>query len=134
MSGESVLVAEDNCLLALEVDEWLKAEGFSVVGPAATLEKAQALAQAPLDLAVIDLNLGGRRADALVSELAARNVKVIVLSGYRLIAVEKNVVAVLDKPCSREVLLSAVARASEALSSEDGGASRGGRSDAEPDE
>ncbi len=109
---ESVLVVEDNWLVAVEVTTWLKAAGFKVVGPAAQLALARELAQKPLDYAVVDLNVGGERADSLIEDLCERGVKVIVLSGYSPSHVLRDCVAAsLMKPTTKDELLGALGSA-----------------------
>jgi DNA-binding response OmpR family regulator len=54
-----VLVAEDEFLLADDLSTMLREQGAIVVGPAPTLEKAEALLQNSdaVDAAVLDINL-----------------------------------------------------------------------------
>lgn len=57
-----VLVVEDDFLVAGELEHWLAAAGFQVIGPAATAEEAIALAaEADPDLAIMDVRLAGQR-------------------------------------------------------------------------
>lgn len=106
---QSVLLVEDNWILATELAQWLKSAGVKLVGPAATLALARELAQRPLDAAIVDLNLGGERADPLIYELRERGVPVIVLSGYTPShGVREQASAALTKPSSREEVLAAL--------------------------
>ena len=55
-----VLVAEDDWLLAAQMETWLKEEGHEVVGVAASCSAAIALAERMRPaFAVVDYNLGG---------------------------------------------------------------------------
>jgi DNA-binding NarL/FixJ family response regulator len=57
-----VLVVEDDFLVAGELEHWLSAAGFHVLGPAATAEEAIALAADGMpDLAIMDVRLAGPR-------------------------------------------------------------------------
>ena len=57
-----VLVVEDDFLVASELEHWLTAAGFQVIGPAATADEAIALAADCMpDLVVMDVRLAGPR-------------------------------------------------------------------------
>lgn len=61
-AARRVLVVEDDFLVAGELEYWLAAAGFQVIGPAATAEEAVALAaEEEPDLAIMDVRLGGQR-------------------------------------------------------------------------
>lgn len=83
LKGLRVLLAEDSFNVTLVLETALEAEGAIVIGPVGTLEAAYELAgsQQP-DLAVIDLDLGGRDASPLVRQLMDSGAKVIVATGY----------------------------------------------------
>jgi ActR/RegA family two-component response regulator len=111
--AKSVLLVEDNWVIATELATTLGVAGYTVVGPAATLSEALTLAQTPIHFAVVDLNLSGERSDGLISDLCARSVKVVVVSGYYLpLTVEGNLIAFLQKPFGKHELLAALARGS----------------------
>ena len=58
-------------------------ESAYVFGPAATVAEGAQLADYwPIDIAVMDLNLHGQRADDLVVELAQKGITVVVVTGY----------------------------------------------------
>jgi DNA-binding response OmpR family regulator len=78
-----VLIAEDEFLVAVQVEEDLRSAGCSIVGPFNTLETAtQAARRERFDLAVLDINLNGDMVYPLADELSARGVPFIFLSGY----------------------------------------------------
>ena len=57
--GSRVLVAEDDVILALDMERSLRDAGAEIFGPAKTEADATALARtAPLTCAVLDVNLG----------------------------------------------------------------------------
>ncbi len=61
-SSPRVLVVEDDHLVAMEIEMALLDAGFTVVGIAASAEKAAALARAEKpDLAIMDIRLNGAR-------------------------------------------------------------------------
>ena len=83
LSGNRVLVVEDDALLAMNLTEELVAEGATVVGPAATVADAlDVIASSELDGAVVDINLGGKAAFPVADALADRNVPFVFATGY----------------------------------------------------
>lgn len=83
LANKSILFVEDEFLVAQSTMAILERLGARVVGPAYRLDKALALAQtASCDAAVVDLNLYGERSEPVIFALAARNIPVIVATGY----------------------------------------------------
>ena len=78
-----------------------------VIGPAASLEDATALANStPFDVAIMDLDLQGEMADKLIGALHWRGLPVVVVTGNEVRAeIADKVVAVLQKPIRAEALL-----------------------------
>jgi DNA-binding response OmpR family regulator len=78
-----ILIAEDEFLLGIQLEEDLRSAGCSIVGPFTTLETAtQASRHEPFDLAILDINLNGHMVYPLADELSARGIPFIFLSGY----------------------------------------------------
>ena len=83
LKGVRVLVVEDNWHVANSLKLFLETEGMEVSGPAATTTDARRLAAAQKpDLAVVDLNLKGEMAYALIDQLHDQGVPIVVVSGY----------------------------------------------------
>jgi CheY-like chemotaxis protein len=83
LQGLRVLVAEDEFLVALLLEEELRSLGCSIVGPFTNLAMAtQASRRDPFDLAILDINLSGELVYPLADELLAREVPFLLLSGY----------------------------------------------------
>jgi two-component sensor histidine kinase/CheY-like chemotaxis protein len=83
LSGQRILVVEDEALIAGQIEYLLASHGCSVVGPANNVERALARAiSEPLDAATVDVNLAGVRSDAVASALHERGIPFVVLSGY----------------------------------------------------
>jgi DNA-binding response OmpR family regulator len=81
--AERILVVEDEPLIAFDVADYLKAAGFEVVGPAASVSAALKLLESPgCDLAVLDVNLGRETATPIADALRAKSLPFIALSGY----------------------------------------------------
>jgi DNA-binding response OmpR family regulator len=109
-----VLVAEDEFVIALEIEDTLRRAGYEVVGPAATAGEAARLAAAgPLDAAVLDLGLRDGTAIPAADVLAARGVPFVFLSGYGRESLPGHLRGrtVLDKPCTAERLPAALEEA-----------------------
>ena len=82
-----VLLVEDEELVAMTMAEELKAAGWTVVGPASTLEEAQALVsgELQLDAAILDIHLRGRWVHTLAEELDRRGVPFVICTGYEVV-------------------------------------------------
>lgn len=81
--GMRILVAEDEFLVAVLLEEDLKAAGWTVVGPFSDLDAAlEAARRERFDLAVLDINLKGRLVYPLADELSERGIPLVFLSGY----------------------------------------------------
>jgi DNA-binding response OmpR family regulator len=83
LSGATILIVEDEFLLAAMLAEDLKAAGFSTLGPVASLAAGmRAAAEESFSLAILDVNLAGEMVYPLADELAARNIPFLFLTGY----------------------------------------------------
>jgi DNA-binding response OmpR family regulator len=78
-----VLLVEDEFLLAITVENDLKAAGADIAGPYHTLQSALAATDHErFDCAVLDVNLGDAMVYPLADELASRSLPFLFLSGY----------------------------------------------------
>ena len=83
--GHRVLVAEDEALIAMDVEAALRRAGWEVVGPVARAADAVRLAagaEGPLDTAVLDIRLSDGMVYGAADLLAARGVPFLFLTGY----------------------------------------------------
>lgn len=82
-----VLLVEDEELVALALVEQLTGLGWSVVGPATSLEEAQALVESGvhLDAAILDVNLRGRWAHGVAESLRLKGVPFVACTGYEIV-------------------------------------------------
>lgn len=79
----SILIVEDEPMLAFVLEETLIDAGFNVVGVAGRLEAALLLIESSdFDAAIVDANLAGVSAGPAASALTARGLPFIVVSGY----------------------------------------------------
>ena len=79
-----ILVVEDEFFLAEELSRELEAAGAVVIGPAACIQGALALieGEAPIDAALLDVNLGGEMVFPVAEALVVRSVPFVFTSGY----------------------------------------------------
>ena len=78
-----VLLAEDELLVAMDIEATLHAFGCEVVGPVATVAEVERLADsADLDGAVLDVNLRGEQVFRALPRLLERGLPVLLSSGY----------------------------------------------------
>ena len=105
-----VLVVEDEPLIALELESCLEDLGFEVSGRCATLSEAEALADPPPDIAILDVDLAGRTTFALGGRLKRSGVQLIFCTGYAGVDLPPALagVPVLVKPVTREALAGAI--------------------------
>ncbi|MCC7268099.1 MAG: response regulator [Caulobacteraceae bacterium] len=83
LSGLRVLVVEDEMMVSMLIEDMLGDLGCQVVGPAARLDEAMALAQsAEIDCAVLDVNLGGQPIFPLADLLREKGRPFAFATGY----------------------------------------------------
>ena len=83
LSGLRILVVEDEMMVSMLIEDMLTDLGCTVVGPAARLDEAIALADAEtLDCAVLDVNLGGQPIFPLADILRAKGTPFAFATGY----------------------------------------------------
>jgi DNA-binding response OmpR family regulator len=82
-TGSKILVVEDNYLLSEVVCEFVIECGMVPIGPAASLETGLIYArEAPLDGAVLDINLDNRLCFPICDLLIERGIPFAFLTGY----------------------------------------------------
>lgn len=111
----SVLLVEDNMIIAMDTEELLQTLGVAEVGLAGSVAAARDLAaRRRYDLAILDFNLGSENSLIVAEELAAQGTVVAFATGYgdavASIADVPNI-GVLKKPYSREDIAALLARA-----------------------
>lgn len=111
-SGQTILVVEDEHLVAQQVVRTLRDVGYSVAGPAGTVGDALQLAVGEdVDAAVLDINLNGEFVWPVARALQARKVPVLFSTGYSdLLEAPEDLAAVprLMKPFQSGRLLAAI--------------------------
>jgi CheY-like chemotaxis protein len=83
LNGLRVLVVEDEMMVSMLIEDMLTDLGCVVVGPAARLDEAIALAESEqIDCAVLDVNLGGQPIFPLADILRAKGAPFAFATGY----------------------------------------------------
>jgi len=83
LAGKSILVVDDEPLIAMDIVASLEDQGCQIVGPAATLQRAMSLVESQkIDAALLDANLAGEPIDALAAVLVRRKIPFAFVSGY----------------------------------------------------
>jgi DNA-binding response OmpR family regulator len=83
LQSKRVLLVDDEALIAMDAEDVLIDAGYCVVGPAHRLEFALKLArEAPLDAAVLDVNLAGLAVWPVADSLFARGIPFVLLTGF----------------------------------------------------
>ena len=113
LHGLSVLVVEDNYVLARDADQALTEAGVLVVGPASSEEHAMALVGSrALQCALVDINLGeGVRFD-VADALQKRGVPFAFVTGYdqSVIPTRFNSIELIHKPANPQHVVDVAAR------------------------
>ena len=97
--GKSVLVAEDEYLIAEDLRLALIKVGAQVNGPHGAVASALRGCAAPPDAAVLDINLAGERVFPVAERLLAHGVPFVFTTGYDDLQLCLHVA---DEPCGRQ--------------------------------
>jgi DNA-binding response OmpR family regulator len=111
LTGLRVLVVEDDYFIADEICSALREHGAEIVGPSPDVEAGMQLVKSrEIDCAVLDINLRGRLAFGLASELRRRGTPAIFATGYdeSMLPGEFSGCIRLEKPVHLRALLQAV--------------------------
>ena len=107
LAGTRVLVAEDEPLLLMLLSEMLADLGCLVTGSATQLAQAMRAATVDnVDVAILDVNLGGMDVGPLIDVLQTRAIPVVLATGYDAREITKRFPrpALLPKPYNLESL------------------------------
>ena len=112
----SVLIVEDEMLIALDIQMMLEDNGFQVVGPAGSVDSAlRLLDDIRPDVAVLDGNLRGRPVVPVAQRLRSLQIPFVLSSAYDLFTFDGSEVLAgaenVQKPISEGRLIAALQRA-----------------------
>jgi DNA-binding NtrC family response regulator len=111
LAGRKILIAEDESVLAWELEDVLREFGGPRIFSTASLQGARDILEAHLDLslALLDLKLQDGSGEGLIGELAEKGIPFIIVTGYTSNALQKF--PILMKPYSVKALIEAIGRA-----------------------
>jgi two-component SAPR family response regulator len=139
LRGLRILVVEDEFLVAMELETMLQDLGGEVIGPLGRLEEAAAIArEETLDVAVLDVNIGGQLVTPVADALAARTIPFVFCTGYDGASLPGRHAAapVLMKPCQahelKDALLSSLRARTGSARASGPPSGTGGRAGASP--
>jgi DNA-binding response OmpR family regulator len=110
LTGYTILVVEDEPLIALDIIESLKAAGASVQAAHNLQDGLRLAAQADLSAAIVDFGLSDGKGSVLCEQLNARHVPFILHTGYPHLDEVCQSGIVVPKPASPHQLVSAMER------------------------
>jgi CheY-like chemotaxis protein len=83
LQGLSVLVVEDEAMIAVLIETILREAGCSIVGPVASSGNAlEKIAHEKLDAALLDVRIDGDDAYTVADTLTARGIPFVFVSGF----------------------------------------------------
>ncbi|MGV7164014.1 PAS domain-containing protein [Xanthomonas citri] len=114
LTGQRVLVVEDDYYLAADTARALQGAGADVIGPAATEQEARLeMARAAPTCAILDINLRGARSFALAGDFKRSGIAFVFLTGHDqdVIPEQFRTVTHLQKPVEFRRIVGALADA-----------------------
>jgi DNA-binding response OmpR family regulator len=110
MMAHSVLIVEDEWLIAEDEAETLRAAGYGIVGPCASVGAAlAAIDEHKVDAAFLDVELRNERSYPVAERLSALGIPFCFVSGYEAPDLPPGVPNALLKPTEPNALLAAAA-------------------------
>jgi DNA-binding response OmpR family regulator len=109
LTGQSILVVEDEPLIALEIAAVLRSAGARVCSARNAAQARIQLAQGAPHAVVLDYALGDDDATKLCTQLAEHHIPFMLYSGYPDLQEKFPKRVVVPKPATGDALLSAVA-------------------------
>lgn len=107
MSKATVLIVEDDGVVAMDIEDELNSRGWLVLGAVGSERRALAVIEKTLpDLAVLDINLRGRKSFELALALRSKGVCVVFVSGNSVADLPKDLkdCPFIHKPVQYDVL------------------------------
>ncbi|MDT8368295.1 MAG: hypothetical protein RQ745_03750 [Longimicrobiales bacterium] len=107
----TVLIVEDDYLIAESLRGFIEGMGHAIAGPVASVRDALDRLDGRVSVALVDINLGGEPITPLVTALREADIPFAFLSAYAnagRIGADLNDVPFFPKPVSRAVAIKAV--------------------------
>ncbi len=77
-----ILIAEDEMLVAMMLEDRLETLGYTVLKAARLMHGLELAESAPIDLALLDINLAGEQSFPIATVLTQRGIPFMFSSGY----------------------------------------------------
>jgi CheY-like chemotaxis protein len=77
-----ILVVEDEALIAIMIEEWLRELGCTNLGPVGTVASAMALIDETVDGAILDISLGRENSFGIADRLTAMGIPFVFATGH----------------------------------------------------
>lgn len=108
--GRRVLIVEDEYYIACDLADAFATAGAEVVGPVPSLARMAGVDAERLDLAVLDINLGGEAVYPLADRLLDRQVPIVFATGYDASAIPERYshIARFEKPVAPAAIMAEV--------------------------
>lgn len=112
LKGARILIADDELLIALDIEDMIVGAGAEAVGPCTTLASTlSAIEKEELSAAILDVRLGRDTSEAAARRLVERNTPFLFYTGQSLPAEIRALSAdavVLSKPANSQSLVAAL--------------------------
>ena len=108
LSGHTILVVEDEPLIALEMACGFERAGAHVAVARSLADAREIVERDGICAAVLDFGLGDGNADEICQRLAQKHVPFVLHSGYEHTGIASAPAAVIPKPTSGDKLVDAV--------------------------
>lgn len=112
LQGRCGLIVEDNMLIALDAEQLMLDKGMAKVFMASSVAEARKIIAAePIDIALLDVNLGSETSFPLLPALSAKNVPFVFVTGYgeRVdLPAEAGAAVAIRKPFAGDQLIAAI--------------------------
>ena len=109
LTGQSILVVEDEPLIALEVAVLLESAGAKVLSARTLADAVGLIGQPGLSAAILDYGLGTEKVSIVCGHLADGHVPFMFYTGYGDLQESFPQAVVVQKPASADTLLTALA-------------------------
>ena len=120
LGGDSIMLVEDEAIVALALNDSLTDLGFSVIGPFSRVSDAsRALQDSQVDAAILDVNLHGEMVYSLAEMLTARKIPFVFATGYGAESIDARFghIPVLQKPIEKDTLTRVFVRSNPVVAS-----------------
>jgi len=82
LRGRSVLIVEDEPLIALDLHDVLRSAGSSILAATNIKDALELIARAQICAAIVDIDLGGQDCSSVCASLTERSIPFMFYTGY----------------------------------------------------